>query len=87
MLTGAHTEFRDRLKQVLYEVGVHNRAVALHVFHAQIVSPELDAMGTLGAGVSSPGFTGSMTTDHDLIMDDIHQVRQSSCSSVALLRL
>lgn len=76
ILTGAHVEFRDRLKQVLYEVGVHNRPVALHVFHAQVVSPELDAMGTLGAGGATPGFTGSITTDHDMIMDDIHQVRR-----------
>ena len=63
--------------QVLIEVGVHNRPTALHVQHSQVVSPELDAIGTVGLvenGISS------VVTDHDLIMDDIHQVRTDSAS-------
>ena len=71
MLTGAHAEFRERLKQILFDVGVQNRPTALHVQHAQVVSPELDAMGTVGYDA---GRHAHVTTDHDLIMADIHQL-------------
>jgi hypothetical protein len=68
--TGAHVEFRERLKRVLFDAGVHNKPTALHLQHVQIVSPELDASG---GGVGSVA-QHTLTTDHDLIMDDIHQL-------------